>query len=76
MPCNVLCAPGLLVMAVWVWLLQSPADDPFVRPPSGGPVKRNDAEYRWITDETKYEMTEVVEDETSQRVSTGPHSHH
>ncbi|XP_050714328.1 paxillin-like isoform X10 [Eriocheir sinensis] len=46
---------------------RSPADDPFVRPPSGGPVKRNDAEYRWITDETKYEMTEVVEDETSQR---------
>lgn len=52
--------------------MQSPADDPFQRPPSGGPVKRNDTAYRWVTDETKYEMTEVVEDKMEEQVSTGP----
>ncbi|XP_069990475.1 transforming growth factor beta-1-induced transcript 1 protein isoform X17 [Penaeus vannamei] len=41
--------------------LTGPADDPFNRPPSGGPVKRNDAEYRWVTDATKYEYREVVD---------------
>ncbi|XP_069990484.1 leupaxin isoform X22 [Penaeus vannamei] len=40
---------------------KGPADDPFNRPPSGGPVKRNDAEYRWVTDATKYEYREVVD---------------
>lgn len=51
--------------------LQSPADDPFNRPPSGGPVKRNDAEYRWVTDETKYEAREVIDFPcVSERVST------
>ena len=60
----------MVVTGVWVWSLQSPADDPFMRPPSGGPVKRNDAAYRWVTDETKYEMTEVVEDKMEEQVST------
>lgn len=64
------CLPLFCVPAVWVWSLQSPADDPFMRPPSGGPVKRNDAAYRWVTDETKYEMTEVVEDKMEEQVST------
>ncbi|XP_069990465.1 transforming growth factor beta-1-induced transcript 1 protein isoform X7 [Penaeus vannamei] len=42
-------------------VVDGPADDPFNRPPSGGPVKRNDAEYRWVTDATKYEYREVVD---------------
>ena len=44
-----------------------------MRPPSGGPVKRNDAQYRWVMDETKYEMTEVVEDKMADQVSTASH---
>ncbi|XP_071518084.1 uncharacterized protein [Panulirus ornatus] len=52
-------------------IINSPADDPFNRPPSGGPVKRNDAEYRWVTDETKYEAREVIDFPcVSERVST------
>ncbi|XP_064085764.1 protein SON-like isoform X3 [Macrobrachium nipponense] len=39
----------------------NPLEDPFHRPPSGGPVKRNDAEYRWVTDATKYEVREVID---------------
>lgn len=54
-------------------LFQGPADDPFNRPPSGGPVKRNDAEYRWVTDATKFEYREVVDFPcVSERVSTRP----
>ncbi|KAG7164763.1 putative Paxillin-like 3 [Homarus americanus] len=54
-----------------VTLTLSPADDPFNRPPSGGPVKRNDAEYRWVTDATKYEVREVIEFPcVTERVST------
>ncbi|XP_064085767.1 paxillin-like isoform X6 [Macrobrachium nipponense] len=40
---------------------KNPLEDPFHRPPSGGPVKRNDAEYRWVTDATKYEVREVID---------------
>ncbi|KAK8748828.1 hypothetical protein OTU49_016016 [Cherax quadricarinatus] len=50
---------GVLVRRGFV--INSPADDPFNRPPSGGPVKRNDAEYRWETDTCKYEVREVIE---------------
>ncbi|XP_042888032.1 WAS/WASL-interacting protein family member 1-like isoform X3 [Penaeus japonicus] len=54
-------------------VVDGPADDPFNRPPSGGPVKRNDAEYRWVTDATKYEYREVVDFPcVSERVSTRP----
>lgn len=42
--------------------VQSPGDDPFTRPPSGGPVKRNDKEYRWDRDTTRYEMYQVVDE--------------
>ncbi|KAG0718107.1 Paxillin [Chionoecetes opilio] len=51
---------------------RSPADDPFVRPPSGGPVKRNDTAYRWVTDATKYEMTEVVDDKQVEEKQVEP----
>ncbi|XP_066962413.1 uncharacterized protein Pax isoform X6 [Macrobrachium rosenbergii] len=40
---------------------KNPLEDPFHRPPSGGPVRRNDAEYRWVTDATKYEVREVID---------------
>ncbi|XP_068203817.1 paxillin-like [Palaemon carinicauda] len=42
-------------------LQNNPLEDPFHRPPSGGPVRRNDAEYRWVTDATKYEVREVID---------------
>lgn len=35
--------------------------DTFARPGSGGPVKRNDEEYRWVTDKIKHEVREIVE---------------
>ncbi|XP_018024470.1 paxillin isoform X2 [Hyalella azteca] len=37
--------------------------EPFERPDSGGPVKRNDLAYRWITDEIKYEIRTGIQDE-------------
>ncbi|CAL4114311.1 unnamed protein product [Meganyctiphanes norvegica] len=40
---------------------KKPEDDLVYRSMHGGPVKRNDAEYRWITDETKYQVREVID---------------
>ncbi|KAK3852549.1 hypothetical protein Pcinc_040870, partial [Petrolisthes cinctipes] len=51
---------------------RSPGDDPFTRPPSGGPVKRNDAEYRWDRDIPKYEMYQVVDEAPAKVVEEEP----
>ncbi|KAK7072323.1 hypothetical protein SK128_011573 [Halocaridina rubra] len=51
-------------------LADNPLEDPFHRPPSGGPVKRNDAEYRWVTDASKYEVREIDFPCVSEKVST------